>query len=268
MPNSNCPILPSERITRGLTRDLSRRHTITAATGDSLDQRQGTRSTPRLSNRQKVDDILRYMREEYRWSIKDLMFYMVTEDAEVRYTATKEKRANDIAKALFEQPNVRSAIFTASTGFRDIQIDMLARSFRDELGLRNPGSMGQFDPNKDPRQYEIQSVIEQSKKELPSLWRFLESIVGERSSPERLDGALFMVCEIMAHSKTPRKNNAFHILIGIHLHSKGVKGRVINTLAGLGVGVSYETVRKYLGIITDISKVRQRTISGLDYSAN
>lgn len=43
--------------------------------------------------------------------------------------------------------------------------------------------------------------------------------------------------------------------MGIYLHSMGVKSRVINTLAGLGVGVSYDTVRRHLGDIAEIATV-------------
>lgn len=73
-----------------------------------------------LSSRQRVDLVLRRMYAEHRWTIKDLLLHMVMEDTHIPYTASKEKRAKDISKAIFEQPQVTSAIYKASTGLRDI----------------------------------------------------------------------------------------------------------------------------------------------------
>jgi hypothetical protein len=200
------------------------------------------------------------MYAEHRWTIKDLLLHMVIEDTHIPYTASKEKRARDISKAIFEQPQVASAIYKASTGLRDLQIDLLVRSFQEELHRSHtiPG-FGAFDPDKDPYDLGIPHLIGEAKIALPGLWRFLETIVGSQptsdQSPRRLDGALLMICEILAHSDSSRKSNAFHLLMGIYLHSMGVKRRVINTLAGLGVGVSYETVRRHLRDIADIAAV-------------
>jgi hypothetical protein len=199
---------------------------------------------------------------EHRWTIKDLLLHMVMEDPHIPYTASKEKRARDISKAIFEQPQVASAMHEASTGLRDLQIGLLVRSFQKELRVSHtiPG-FGAFDPDKDPHDLGIAHLIDEAKKALPGLWRFLETIIGSHptsdQSSQRLDGALLMICEILAHSDSPRKSNAFHRLMGIYLHSMGVKSRVINTLAGLGIGVSYETVRRHLGDIADIAVVSQ-----------
>jgi hypothetical protein len=200
------------------------------------------------------------MYAENRWTIKDLLLHMVMEDTHIPYTASKEKRAKDISKAIFEQPQVTSAIYKASTGLRDIQIDLLVRSFQEELHRSHmiPG-FGAFDPDKDPHELGIPHLVEEAQKNLPGLWRFLQTIARSKltgdQSPQRLNGALLMICEILTHSGSPRKSNAFHLLMGIYLHSMGVKSRVINTLAGLGVGVSYDTVRRHLGDIAEIATV-------------
>jgi hypothetical protein len=63
---------------------------------------------------------------------------------------------------------------------------------------------------------------------------------------------------MVARLNAPRKNNAFHILLGIHLHSMGAKRAVIDLLAGLGITVSYQRIIAYSNDIAKIAAVSQR----------
>jgi hypothetical protein len=58
---------------------------------------------------------------------------------------------------------------------------------------------------------------------------------------------------MLAHLKAPWKNGSFHTILGIHLHSMGVKRRVIDLLASLGVTVTYPTILSHSNTTDDAS---------------
>ena len=62
---------------------------------------------------------------------------------------------------------------------------------------------------------------------------------------------------MLAHLKAPRKNGSFHTILGVHLHSMGVKRRAINLLASLGVTISYASTLTYSNNIGKIATVSQ-----------
>jgi hypothetical protein len=74
-----------------------------------------------------------------------------------------------------------------------------------------------------------------------------------------VNGDLFLICMMLAHAKAPRKHNSFHMLLGIHLHSMGVKRRTINLLAGFGITVSYQTIIAYTDSLAKIAAVSRET---------
>src|SRR3981189_3029382 len=75
-----------------------------------------------LSNRQRVDVVLSRLYGEHRWTIKDLIYHMVMEEQERNYPASTKKRARDISKAIFDEPEVVDALSRASHHLRDHQI--------------------------------------------------------------------------------------------------------------------------------------------------
>jgi len=70
-----------------------------------------------------------------------------------------------------------------------------------------------------------------------------------------LKGSTVMICSILAYGRTPRKCSNLPMLLGLHLHSMGVKRRTINVLAGLGVTSSYRAINIKQEKLADIGKV-------------
>src|SRR4030088_285447 len=112
----------------------------------TLDQpRHGFPYLAGMSNRQRVDIVLSRMYGEHRWTIKDLIYHMVMEEAEKSYTASTKKRARDISKAIFDVPEVVNALRDASDHLRDHQILDMANIFEKELrAFTGEPGLGEF----------------------------------------------------------------------------------------------------------------------------
>jgi hypothetical protein len=201
---------------------------------------------------------------EHRWTIKDLIYHMVMEEAEKSYTASTKKRARDISKAIFDVPEVVNALRDASDHLRDHQILDMANIFEKELrAFTGEPGLGEFNAETHPQNLNIPELANRAKELAPGLWHFIQAIIGSSSadnhkSRKGLDGDIFMICMMVARLNAPRKNNAFHILLGIHLHSMGAKRAVIDLLAGLGITVSYQRIIAYSNDIAKIAAVSQR----------
>lgn len=223
-----------------------------------------------LTVRERVDRVLSQLYGEHRWTIKDLIYYMATEESPKKYAMTAKKRAKDISKAIFDKPEVVDALSQASTHLRDHYIANLAKSFEKELwALRSQPGFGEFNAEIDPRDLITPGLVDRSKELAPGLWHFLQNIIKSQSAgnPEQTKSAnsdLFMICMMLAFSNAPRKNNAFPMLLGMHLHSMGVKRRTINLLAGLGITVNYRTVINHTNEVAEIAAVSP----GTPYRAN
>jgi len=76
-----------------------------------------------------------------------------------------------------------------------------------------------------------------------------------RNTFAEYEGNMVMVCSILAHARAPRLSNNLPMLLGLHLHSMGVKRRTINVLAGLGITSSYWSVNARRGELADVGKV-------------
>jgi len=216
-----------------------------------------------LSNRERVDLVLSRLDGEHRWTIKDLIHYAVTEESEKKYGKSTKKRARDIPTAIFDDKEVIDALSRASNDLRDHQILNMAKVFQTEFSeLRAEPGLGEFNAEIEPQNLNISGLARRSKELAPGLWQFLQDVIKSSSANDDqekrgIDGDLFMICMMLAHLKAPRKNGSFHSMLGIHLHSMGVKRRVMDLLASLGVTVSYASALKYSNNIGKIAAVSQ-----------
>jgi hypothetical protein len=212
-----------------------------------------------LSNRERVDLVLARLDDEHRWTIKDLIYYMVTEESEKKYGKSTKKRARDISTAIFDDKAVINALSRASNHLRDHQILDMAKVFQTELRAlcAEPG-LGEFKAEIEPHNLNISGLASRAKELAPGLWHFMQDVIRSSSADDDkgekgIDSDLFMICMMLAHLKAPWKNGSFHTILGIHLHSMGVKRRVIDLLASLGVTVTYPTILTHSNTTDDAS---------------
>jgi hypothetical protein len=193
------------------------------------------------------------MHEEHRWTIKDLLRHMVTEESEEKYYATPAKRAKDIATAVFDQPEVLTTIQRAREYTTHFLVAGITDVIKKELWrLHQDPLLGTFNIDTTPKDLDIPGIANRIEEVSPVLWEFLKMFTQsphpgdqERQGHKSLRGTLILISASLAHLYTPRRCNGFQSSLGIHLHSMGVKRATLDLLAGLGIIPRYATIINY-----------------------
>ena len=66
---------------------------------------------------------------------------------------------------------------------------------------------------------------------------------------------MLMICSILAQARALNTCTNLPMLLGLHLHSMGVKRRTIDVLAGLGITPNYWSINNKRGELAELGKV-------------
>jgi hypothetical protein len=172
-------------------------------------------------------------------------------------------RAKTLSDATYKQEEVVKQLSRASKDIQNVGSAQLIDCLRAELhAVSKPEvGLGMFESEEDVNELDIPALAERVQKAAPELWGFLASLMEPPCATSNCDtltalrGSMVMICSILAHGRTPRQCNNLPMLLGLHLHSMGVKWRTINVLAGLGVTSSYRAINlNRQGELADIGK--------------
>jgi hypothetical protein len=206
--------------------------------------------------------VLQDLFEKHRWSIKDFIYHLVTEEPIKKYAASCSARAKALSNAIYQQEEVVERLASVSEDIRTVGNSGLNTRIRAELhAVSKPGvGLGEFNPKANIDTLDIPTLAERIQKAAPELWELLASLMEQQHASHRdtlteYQGSMVMICSILAQARAPRKCNNLPMLLGLHLHSMGFKRRSLSVLAGLGVTSSYRAINIRRGELADIGKV-------------
>lgn len=239
----------------GSRKRVSRDHALSEAPTTLLhsqylstrESQPGTRYIKGLNNR-RVDYILLSLNDEHCWTIKDLLYYMATEEPYEKYQATTTKRVKDIVSGVFDQPEVLAAARRIGSQVSLFGVPEITDIIKKELWkFSDDPALGQFDIDTPPKDIDIPGLAKRIEETAPVLWEFVKAFTEsphrhERTVTKAISGASVMISMTLAHLYTPQRCNAFQYTLGIYLHSMGVKRATIDVLAGLGIIPDYKTI--------------------------
>jgi hypothetical protein len=225
------------------------------------------RYIPGLSERQRVDMILKQMYEQHRWTLKSFIYHLVTAQPEEKNARSAAYRTQKLSEAIYEQKEVVTELHkipeSANTA-ECVRTSQLVAHIRSELSqFGNPAvGLGQFNADEAIDQLDIPGIASRVQVAAPGLWALLVSIMtpqqpSARDTSQDYQGSIFMICVILASAFAPRTCNKFPVLLGLHLHSMGVKRRTINLLYGLGLVSNYMTIMRRRDELVKLGKVVQ-----------
>lgn len=234
---------------------------------------QGTQTDPEppdeqesiaiLSPRDRVDWIVKYLREKHRWSPRKFLKHYVTEGS-LLGGESPETRARRLAEAIFEQPEVEEALLVqcAQGPLQRLLSEPLSQRIQRELEALINGRLGSFRAEQPVEELQLERLVEDIQSQAPILWQFLVGLVEQRNYREARDisdshSMILMICGILAHARAPRKSTWFQALLGIHLYSMGVKRRCISVLANLGVTLSYDRINRLRAELEEHGRVSE-----------
>ena len=205
-----------------------------------------------LDSRERVDMVLGDIYKKHRWTIKDLLFHMVTAEPTKKWAKSTLARSVTLSDAIYKQPDVTAKLSRASSNIHTFGNTALANRIRAELSsLSKPeAGLGSFDPEMDIADLDISSLIERLRETAPELWQLLCATMKPQDPRSPRDpavanrGEILMISSILAHARTPIISNNLQSLIGIHLHSLGLQRRSLSVLAGFGITTSYWAINE------------------------
>jgi hypothetical protein len=219
---------------------------------------------PGLSAHERVELILWQIYNQHHWRLEDLLLHIVTAESSP-YAPTKDRRIRSLSKAVLGQETViRAIIYSVPSEQPLILMDIVAERFIkeiDQLSTTVPG-LGKFNINTSSKDLDLPRMTTKTRETAPSFWQFLNRLATTRQhrgqnhqTTKTFGGEFVTICAIIAHYRASQTSNNFQILLGMHLHSMGVKRRVISLLHGLGLTMSYTTTIEYVDQVATLAQV-------------
>ena len=214
-----------------------------------------------LNNYDRLDMVLKYMWNNHRWTIKDFLRHMVTAEPEREYGRTIKSRAKKLSSAITQEQVVKQLI-RYSDGLHEVAVSGLVNRLRvemDQLASSDCG-LGDFDPEVSVDKLDIPHIYRRIQQAALELCKLLLALLEPKHRTQRdwtkdSQGLITMISASIVFAYAPKKYDRFPILLGVHLHSMGVKRRTLSLLAGLGLIPSYHTIMRKRDELSTIGKV-------------
>src|SRR4051812_13540643 len=137
-----------------------------------------------LSTRERVDMVLHELNDKHRWSIKDLVYHMVTAKPNKKNGVSCLVRAKALSDAIYQREEVVEQLSRASQDIRTVGNSALVDRIRAELrSMSKPDvGLGEFDPEADIAKLDIPALAERIQRAAPELWQLLGVLMEPQSA--------------------------------------------------------------------------------------
>jgi hypothetical protein len=115
--------------------------------------------------------VLYELNEKHRWSIKDLVYHLVTAEPTRKYGMTCSARAKALSDAIYQREEVVERLGRVSQDIQTVGNTALAARIRTELrAVGKPGvGLGTFDPEADIATLDIPTLAKRVQNAVPEL---------------------------------------------------------------------------------------------------
>lgn len=215
-----------------------------------------------MSNYDRFEAIRRDMWEKHRWSIGTFLYQMVTAEPRKLYDWSIKTRVKKLAEAIAQKEVLEILMKHSWDELSDNVISTMAKRIRveiDRLGSTDIG-LGSFNPKTTIHELDIPHIHDRIQKAAPVLCKLLFALL-EPKHPSKRDlvkanqGLVTIIAASITHAYAPNTYDTFQMLLGVHLHSMGVKRRSLSLLTGLGLIPSYRNIMRKRAALAEIGKV-------------
>lgn len=222
---------------------------------------------PRLSTREKVDDVLRYIRDEYNWSAAQFVVHFMTAPSKELHATAPEARRKRFIRQIEEEGLHWVTMLQEADVCLDASEQQLVSAARREMDELIAKSIyfGRWDASAPPDNVDMEQATEDMITHAPYLYGFLKQISAHKRSHQsssfersnkavnfRILGMLSNMCNLYLREGS----NWLQKTIGVHFGNLGIKRRGIELFATLGYCPSYKTITKDLDNIAKHSRAR------------
>jgi hypothetical protein len=210
-----------------------------------------------LSDYDRVEMILKDIRNKHRWSIGDFLHHMITAKSTKPYARTTDSRIKNLVSAIAQDDVLKP--LQCSEKLRNIGTPGLISRLRTEIDHLGSG-LGKFDAEASVHGLDIPHMYDRIQHVAPDLCNLLIGIMepkhpSQRDTAKVCRGPITIICLVLAFAYAPRSYNNLPFLFGVHLHAMGVKRRTINVFHGFGITSSYQSIMRKRTRLSEIGKV-------------
>ena len=226
---------------RRLDRGRGRKdHPIQETTRQETTRQYRTRQTPM----EKLDKVFAFLRDEFRWSLPDLIRTLCEQDD----PKNRQRQTGYIQTAYSSEIIDLCASHPRSSELqlREMLLDSVEwgiPEYRQEVAeLERSAGFGKCAVSVTDIDT-LDGLLDTARENAPRLIGVFEDITSQsrRSSDRSFSSRYIIILAILYYTHSQRCNNV-QTLLGLYLHSNGVHRRVVALLARCGISVSYDTV--------------------------
>lgn len=235
-----------------------------------------TRRRSPLSDAEKLDRVFECLRTDVYWSVSEFLRALAIAEGPVNVRrktafATAAYTDSEVLEVYFEdedQPwnGVRHSVIQAlDLGNKELRKEVL------QLGDMVPFIKPPTNRGGSYEELDMSQVVSTTQKEAPMLLQILRGVMApelRRLYQRQTEpfARLVAILAILCFSQRQNTSTGFQILLGLYLHSKGVKRRQLELLGQFGLSVSYHTILNTIKKQSEKAAVQVTTMGQSDVS--
>jgi hypothetical protein len=234
--------------------------TVTYLSNESVESILPSTYIGHMSDYDRYEAIRRDMWEKHRWSISTFLRQMVTAEPKKPYGWSIKTRVKKLSEAIAQKEVIEPLVrYSSDALISETIISCLANRIRVEIGSSDIG-LRSFNPETPVHELDITRIYKRIQEAAPVLCKLLFALIepkypSQRDRDKASQGPITIITASIAYASAPKTFDNFPVLLGVHLHSIGVKRRTLSLLAGLGLIPSYQTIMRRRAKLAEIGKV-------------
>lgn len=202
-----------------------------------------------MSTQEKLSTVYRVLRDDCRWTIQEFLTAWISD--EVLDDCGRYQRAPWRRKAIREL--AQDEDFRAKCGLSSEAVDLAMIKTELLALIEQQPVFGRYIPGASIESIDFQQAFQTIHVSAPVWHRLITSLLyntraHRESYPAQVARGLpqqvFMVTAFVCHAQFKKSSSFFQTLLSVYLHGSGVKRRVLDTLHGLGICHSYNTINR------------------------
>ena len=153
----------------------------------------------------RVYHVLKDLRDKHRWSLKDFILHLVTEESTIKGSHTCAMHTKNLSSAIYQQEAVAKQLSKVSGDIWTTTPPSPPAAIQPALGRGGPPEvgLGKFDPDQDVGALDIPALAGRIQKAAPELFKLLADLMVQQHSSGHITstdshGSMVMVCSILA----------------------------------------------------------------------
>jgi hypothetical protein len=168
-----------------------------------------------------MDSIYKFMRDNYRWGIKEFLHAYITEEADEQLSDSVQTRVRKLNEAIYEQKKVLKAVEDHSKLFSETGFMSLLREDIDTLRTSSV-HYGRYKREKSLEMLDMKHAVDELKTKAPLLYQTLDYLMtAHRDDYARKEDLhhyrAVMLCSIICFTRAAKTLNFILSSLGLYL---------------------------------------------------